>query len=234
MAVMPAVDDASALDEIFLFRGLPLQQLERLNLLLHRKRFPAGASVMTVQQPGEAIYILLDGTVKIYVDRADGTEVILALLGAGDTVGEMSLVDSSGHSASVITMERSTFLWLDRLSFQQCLDTMPGLTNNLVRVLSGRLRLANEQVLALSTLDVTGRVARQVLAFAERYGKTDDEGGVTIPLRLTQSDLAGLVGASRERVNHAMVFLKQQKFVSVRRNHHIVVHDRDALASRCR
>ena len=76
-------------------------------------------------------------------------------------------------------------------------------------------------------------MARQILAFAERYGKTGDDGDVTIPLRLTQSDLAGLVGASRERVNHAMVSLKQQKFVSVRRNHHIVVHDRGALASRC-
>lgn len=230
---MSAVDDPNSLQDIFLFEGLPLHQLERLNELLHRKRFPAGASIITVEQPGEAIYILREGTVKIYVDKSDGSEVILALLGAGDTVGEMSLVDSSGHSASVITMEKSTFLWLDKPSFRDCLETMPGLTNNMLKTLSGRLRLANEQVLALSTLDVTGRVARQILAFAERYGKSDGEGGLTIPLRLTQTDLAGLVGASRERVNHAVVFLKQQSYISVKRNYHIVVHDRDALKARC-
>ena len=229
---MPAVADAKSLSEIPLFQDLPDEQLARLNEILRRQQFPTGAHVITAEQPGEAIYILLQGTVKIYVDRADGTEVILALLGAGDTVGEMSLIDSAGRSASVITMERSTFLWLDRARFQECLRTMPLLTNNLVRVLSGRLRLANEQVLALSTLDVTGRVARKVLAFAERYGQPARD-GLRVPLRLTQSDLAGLVGASRERVNHAIVFLKHQKIISVDRGHHIVVHNRDALAARC-
>jgi CRP/FNR family cyclic AMP-dependent transcriptional regulator len=230
---MSAVEDATTLKDIFLFEGLPTADLERLNALLHRKRFPSGASILTVEQPGEAIYILLEGTVKIYVDKEDGTEVILALLGAGDTVGEMSLVDSSGHSASVITMEKSTFLWMDKRSFRECVSDMSALTNNLVRMLSGRLRLANEQVLALSTLDVTGRVSRQILAFAERYGQKRADGKVAIPLRLTQTDLAGLVGASRERVNHSVVYLKQEKFITVERNHHIVINDRDALANRC-
>ena len=230
---MAALDDPKTLTEIFLFRDLPEERLTALNQLLHKRSVPAGASILTVDQPGEAIYILTAGTVKIYVDKADGTEVILALLGAGDTVGEMSLVDSAGHSASVITMERSTFLWLDKANFQECLETVPELTRNLVKVLSGRLRLANEQVLALSTLDVTGRVARQILAFGERYGREAANGDIVIPLRLTQSDLAGLVGASRERVNHSMVFLKQQKYISVGRNHHIVVHNRKALADRC-
>jgi CRP/FNR family cyclic AMP-dependent transcriptional regulator len=230
---MPAVEDPRTLAALPLFKDLPLHQLELLNERLHKKRFMTGASIMTAQTPGEAIYVLLEGTVKIYVDKADGTEVILALLGPGDTVGEMSLVDSVGHSASVITMEKSTVLWLDRSSFHDCLETMPGLTNNMLRLLSGRLRLANEQVLALSTLDVTGRVARQILAFAERYGASDGDGDLRVPLRLTQTDLAGLVGASRERVNHAVVFLKQQKYISVKRNHHIVVHNREALASRC-
>ena len=230
---MAAVEDPRTLADLPLFKDLPLDQLELLNERLHKKRFMAGASIMTAQTPGEAIYVLLEGTVKIYVDKPDGTEVILALLGPGDTVGEMSLVDSAGHSASVITMEKSTFLWLDRSSFHDCLETMPGLTNNMLLLLSGRLRLANEQVLALSTLDVTGRVARQILAFAERYGSSDGDGNLRVPLRLTQTDLAGLVGASRERVNHAVVFLKQQKYISVKRNHHIVVHDREALATRC-
>ena len=230
---MPAVDNPAILADIDLFEGLDLSDLEELNERLHRKRFSAGTGILAAEQPGEAIYILLDGTVKIYVEKADGSEVILALLGAGDTVGEMSLVDSAGHSANVLAMERTTCLWLDRAGFQEYLAKWPAMSNNLVRVLSQRLRLANEQVLALSTLDVNGRVARQILAFAERYGRTEDGGDVVIPLRLTQTDLAGLVGASRERVNHAVVFFKQQEYISVRRNHHIVVQNRDALAARC-
>lgn len=231
---MAAVDDVLTLRELPLFGDLPGEDLERLNELLHRVQFPAGAGILTAEQPGEAIYVVLHGTVKIYVQKPDGTEIILAFLGPGDTVGEMSLVDSVGHSASVVTMEASVLLWLDRRHFRECLETMPALTANLVRLLSGRLRLANELVLALSTLDVGGRVARQLLAFAERYGHDDDAGDVEIPLRLTQSDLAALVGASRERVNHTIVFLKRQGTISVERNHHVVIHDREALAARCR
>ena len=230
---MPAFKESQELADLPLFQGLPTEELDRLNQRLHKKRFPSGANVLTIEQPGEAIYILLEGTVKIFVDKADGTEVILALLGAGDTVGEMSLIDSVGHSASVITMEKSTLAWLDRATFQSSLSSLTTMSQNLVRILSGRLRLSNEQVLALSSLDVTGRVARQILAFAERYGRQEESGGIRIPLRLTQSDLAGLVGASRERVNHSVGFFKQQKYISVERGHHIVVHDREALASRC-
>ncbi len=230
---MPAFDDPKELYEIPIFTDLPMEELENLNRRLHKKRFPSGASVLTVEQPGEAVYIVLEGTVKIYVDKPDGTEVILALLGAGDTVGEMSLIDSVGHSASVITMEKSTLVWLDRGTFQKHLLASSIMSQNLVRILSGRLRLSNEQVLALSSLDVTGRVARQILAFAERYGKKLANGGTRIPLRLTQSDLAGLVGASRERVNHSVGFFKQQGYISVERGHHIVVHDHTALVDRC-
>jgi CRP/FNR family cyclic AMP-dependent transcriptional regulator len=231
---MAAVEDASSLRHLTLFSDLPLEKLERLNGLLHRTSFAQGAGILAAEQPGEAIYVILDGTVKIFVGRPDGSETILALLGPGDTVGEMSLVDSVGHSASVIALERSTLLWLDRRHFHECIETMPELSRNLVRLLSGRLRLANELILALTSLDVAGRVARQLLAFAERYGRESEDGSVTIPLRVTQTDLAALVGASRERVNHAVVFLKRQGTISVKRNRHIVVYDREALAQRCR
>ena len=118
--------------------------------------------------------MLLSGTVKIYVTRADGREVILAFLGPGDTVGEMSLVDSAGRSANVVTTEPSRLLWMDRATFQTCLRTLTPLANNLVRLLAHRLRFANEQIQALCTLDVPGRVARQILAMADRYGSLED------------------------------------------------------------
>src|SRR5699024_7253516 len=107
--------------------------------------------------------------------------------------------------------------------------SMPGLTFNLMRILSDRLRAANERIQALCALDVYGRVARQILAFAHQYGKSAPDGTVIVPLRLTQSDIASLVGATRERVNQVISSFKQRGLISVDRNYRITLHDPAAL-----
>jgi CRP/FNR family transcriptional regulator, cyclic AMP receptor protein len=233
-AAMPIDADSTALDEIALFHDLTADQLAWICGLLHRRTFPAGTNLITADQPGEVVYIILSGTVKINVTQQDGTDVIIAILGAGDTVGEMSLLDSAGRSANVVTQEESTLLWMDRSAFQECLKVVPLITYNLVRVMSGRLRLANEQIQSLATLDVSGRVARQLLAFAQQYGRTAADGSIFVPIRLTQSDLAGLVGASRERVNQAIVDFKQRKYIKVDQNYRVTIYNVPALARRCR
>jgi CRP/FNR family cyclic AMP-dependent transcriptional regulator len=225
--------DPNALSEISLFRGLPPERLKRLAEVLRKKTVPAGTNMITAEQPGEVVYVILEGTVKILIEQMDGREVILAFLGDGDTVGEMSLVDSSGRSANVMTMERCTLLWMDRATFQDLLKNSNEFAQNLVRLLASRLRMANEQIQSLSSLDVAGRLARQILAFAERYGR-DSEEGKLVPLRLTQSDLAELVGASRERVNQVMVDFRNKGFLTVDSSHRIVVHKPGELAKLCR
>lgn len=229
---MVAVVEPTALAELPLFHGLPAERLRRLAEVLRKKAVPAGTNMITADQPGEVVYVLLEGTVKILIEQMDGREVILAFLGAGDTVGEMSLVDSAGRSANVMTMERCTFLWMDRATFQDLLRNVPEFAQNLVRLLSSRLRMANEQIQSLSSLDVAGRLARQILAFSERYGAAT-EGGTQIGLRLTQTDLAELVGASRERVNQVMVDFRQKGLLSVDSSHHILVHQAAELARFC-
>jgi CRP/FNR family cyclic AMP-dependent transcriptional regulator len=231
---MPAVEDTRVLSSLKLFEGLSNEELDRLNNeLLQRRKFSSGTNIITVAQPGEVVFVLLGGSVKIYVDQIDGSEVILAFLGPGDTFGEMGMIGSSGRSASVLTLEECTCLSMDRTSFLGCLKSMSQLSFNLVQLLSRRLRLANEQIQALSTLDVRGRVARQLLAFAQRYGEAESNAEVSIPLRLTQTDLASLVGASRERVNQVIVDFKDRSFISVDPGHHITVHDIQALIDRC-
>lgn len=229
MAAREGVKDLGSLP---LFEGLSAAELAQVDQLLHHSRVPAGTHFITADQPGEVVYVLLVGTVKIYVNRSDGREVILAFLGPGDTVGEMSLVDSAGRSANVMTTEASHLLSLDRATFQSCIRSMAPLANNLVRLLANRLRFANEQIQALCTLDVPGRVARQILALSDRYG-TARQGERVIPIRLTQSDLADLVGASRERVNQVIVELKSRRAISVDGNHRIHVHDAAELARYC-
>jgi CRP-like cAMP-binding protein len=206
----------------------------RLRELLRYKIFPANANIISVEQPGEVAYIILSGTVKIQVEQPDGSEVILAILRPGEIVGEMSLVDQQGRSANAITMEESTLGWMNRACFWECLSTMPRLSLNLNQVLSRRLRLANEQIQSLATLDVYGRVARLLLAFAREYGEPGSgaSGSRIIPFRLTQSDLASLIGATRVRVNQVLVDYKQRNWISVDPNYQITVHNFDCLARR--
>jgi CRP/FNR family cyclic AMP-dependent transcriptional regulator len=229
---MSVVTDPQALAGIALFGGLTLEQLSRLSTLLHRKTFPAGANLITAGQPGEVIYIIFEGSVKIHLEQEDGSDVILAILAAGEIVGEMSLVDCANRCASVVTQEPSTLFWMDRATFQECLQTMPAIYQNLLRLLCDRLRLANERIQSLARRDVEGRVARQVLAFAQLYGQPLAGGDILIPFRLTQSDIASLVGATRERVNQVVASYKQRKYLSVDQNYRITIHNREALIRR--
>jgi CRP/FNR family cyclic AMP-dependent transcriptional regulator len=188
--------------------------------------------VLLAEQPGEAVYFVLAGRVRIFLEQADGSEVTFAFLGPGDVLGEMSAVDLTARCASATTVEPSVLLWLDRPLFQHFLRTEPALTLNLVRQLTARLRQANEQIQALSSLDVAGRVAHQVLGLADHYGEADEEGRLRIALPLTQQDIADMVGATRESVNRALATLRQEGALDVDAGHRITVLDRAGLERR--
>jgi CRP/FNR family transcriptional regulator, cyclic AMP receptor protein len=231
--VAPSPTEPSTLAELTLFRGVPARELERLAPLLHERSFPAGASVLTADQPGEAIYIIIEGSVKIHLLTPDGTEVLLAVLGSGEVVGEMSLADSLGRSADVTTLEESTFLWMDRRTFRSGVESSATLARNLADVLSRRLRLANAHLLSMAALDVPGRVASQLLGLAKEYGQETPE-GIRIPIRLTQADLGALVGASRVRVNQALGYFRKRGQISMDKQGLLTIHEKDALARRAR
>jgi len=100
---MSAYPDSSALGELPLFKNLNPEQLARLNDMLRHTSFPADAPVMALGQPGEVAYIILSGTVKVHAEQPDGRDVVVALRGPGEIVGEMSLLDAEGRSASSVT-----------------------------------------------------------------------------------------------------------------------------------
>jgi CRP/FNR family cyclic AMP-dependent transcriptional regulator len=188
--------------------------------------------LMTIEQPGEAVYFIVTGTVKVHVEQSDGRDVIISILGPGECVGEMSPLDQIGRSASVVTIEESELLWLDRDRFRRFLMSTPTLAYNLARILSARLRLANDQIQALAALEAETRVARQILAFSRRYGQNLQNGDVSIPIRLTQSDIAALTGASREHTNKILVSYRERGYLSVDRRHYITIHNLEALEKR--
>lgn len=231
---MTGILDPAILSEVSLFRDLHSEQLSNLAARLHQKTFPSGANVITAEEKGDSVYVILEGTAKVYITHTDGQEVILAILGPGEVVGEMSAADSLGRSASVLTLEDSTLLWMDRLTFLSSMEEMPAIARNLVGILSRRLRLADTNTRSLAALDVHGRVAAQLLAFAREYGEPLSDGGILIPLRLTQTDLGGLVGASRVRVNQVLGYYRKRGSISLNKDHRIVVRDEESLARRAR
>src|SRR6266496_5265937 len=220
------------LADIELFAGMTPTQLDWVAQRAHRRVFEAGRNVMTIEQPGEAVYIILHGTVKIHIEQGE-RDVILAIVGAGDMLGEMSLIDSVGRSASAVTLENSLLLWMDKITFNYMLDNFTPVARNLVKILSARVRLSDQLIQALATLDVNGRVARQLLAFAEKYGLSKD-GSMQIRIVLTQGDIADLVGASRKRVNQTMVLFKEQGLIDTDSEGRIAIKDSEGLARYCR
>jgi CRP/FNR family transcriptional regulator, cyclic AMP receptor protein len=225
---MAGVSDPNELGTLELFRGLSPAELARVNDLLGRTNFAAGATIFTASQPGEVAYVVLSGTLKVSVIQANGRELTLALLGPGEVVGELSLADRGGRSADVVALEPATLLWIDRGTLQQLRRDIPLVTENLLRLMARRLRLANAQLEAIATLDVHGRVARQLLALGDTLGE-QAPGGVRIPLRITQSELAALVGATRVRVNEVLVGFTRRQHIAVDAQHRITIRDPAAL-----
>ena len=226
---MSSTLSTDAISKLPLFAGLAPEALDRLTELLQLRTVPAGTQLASAHQRGDKVFVILEGSVKVQHYTSEGAEVTLALLGPGNTVGEMGLVGPTGTSADVVTRETTTLVWMDRRTFKECLEKVPGLSQNLITQLIVRLRSANERIEALSILDVTGRVARQILTLAEEYGQPVED-GIRITLPLTQSDIAEMVAATRERVNHVIVRLKKDGMLSVAHRRHITIHKPEELA----
>jgi CRP-like cAMP-binding protein len=243
----------SLLRDIPFFEGLTPGELELAAGKLHMQHFAAGASLFSSEQPGEVAYIILQGAVKVYMDHPDGRSVILAILGPGDIVGEMSLIDHLARSASTLTLDECSMLWLDRADFRRCLEEIPTLNYNLARILARRLRRTNAQIQSLAGLDLYSRVARQLVVLAREYGEalpasrgTHDTSragpgstghpeleSIRIPFRLTQVDLANLVGATRGPVNGVLGSFKDRAFITVDTRHYVTLLNMAALTDLC-
>lgn len=154
------------LESIPLFRGLAGEELAMVAGVLHRTAFASGAAILSTGSPREAVYILVSGTVKIYVEQPGGSDVILAICGAGEVLVDLSDVEGMVHSANAVTLEPSVCLWLEGSLFLDLLQALPVLSFNLMLNTLRRLRLATTQIQSLATQDVSGRVAGCLLALA--------------------------------------------------------------------
>ncbi len=217
-----ALSRSEVLESVPLFGQLPPEELAAFASLMRERTYPKGSVIVFEDDPGDALYLVAAGQVKVVLIGEDGREVILSVLGEGSFFGEMALLDDQPRSAHVIAMADSTLLLLRRDDFQARLRQSPAVAISLLAELSGRLRQADEKIGALVLLDVNGRVAALLLRLAE------EEGGDRITKKLTHHTIAQMIGSSRETVSRTMRNLADRGIITVERKE-IVLLNRRAL-----
>ena len=222
-----------ALGAVPVFSGLAPDELAAVAGHLRRRSFNERDVIVTHGTPGNILYILVSGRVKVSRPGEDG-ETIIAVFSAGDFFGELSVLDGGERSADVVALEPTEVLALSTEDVYACIHQYPAISITLLREMAGRLRRSTEWIRSLSSQDVYGRIAAQLLHLARVHGTDVPGGGRLIRLRLTQNDLAGIVGASRESVNKAMGYFKSKGYISVDTTHHITVFNQEALEQRSR
>jgi CRP/FNR family cyclic AMP-dependent transcriptional regulator len=210
-----------------LFAGLSRGELEALARDFAPRRFRQGEAIFYQGDPGSVLYLIAAGQVRIFVQGEDGQETSVTVYGVGDLFGELSLIDEYPRSASAVATEDTVVYQLDQDRLRGHLERLPQFARNFLKALSVRLRYSTRQMGSLALLDVRQRLARKLLELAQAHGRAVDD-GVRIELALTQSDLAGLTGATRESVNKALGALRRQGLVRVERGH-IVIRDGERL-----
>ncbi|MEZ4769734.1 MAG: Crp/Fnr family transcriptional regulator [Caldilineales bacterium] len=196
-----------------LFAGLTDEELRTLALDLHRHTFAAGVILFHRGAPGNTLYLMESGRVRIFLLSDEGQEITLNFHGPDDCFGELALLDGMPRSAGAITLEPTVVYTLHRDDFLRHLHAHPHITESILAMLSQRLRQLTDYTETLAFLDVYDRVAAKLLDLAGRYGVAGD--GILIDLPLTQGELATWVVASRERVNKALGMLRDRGLIDV-------------------
>jgi len=185
-----------------LFGGIGEAELERLSGLLRDVTLKAGAPLFMQDDPPDGCYAIFEGTVTVSVVTQTGEESLLAVLGEGDLVGEMGLIDDQPRSASIVALKPCRLGFLSRSDFQRFADEYPSIYRHMLQLLSGRLRATNVSFTSQQTLPLSGRLAGVLLRLAKGFGEPLD-GGNRILIRqvFTQDVLARMAGGARENVS---------------------------------
>ena len=196
-----------------------------------RRDFAQGETIFLQGDPGQALYLIHSGRVRIYVQDEEGQESSVILYGPGDVFGELALIDGLPRSASAVAVEATAAYLLTRERFRQQIERTPQLALNLMRALSVRLRYSTEEWSNMAFQDVPGRLAHKLLELAEHHSEATT-GGLRITAPLTQSDLASFIGATRESINKTLAFFRRQGIVQIR-DGYIIICNAAALREIC-
>ncbi len=200
------MDDLLA--KIPLFQELDAMERAALSRCMVTRRFPKNTIVILDGDESDSLYLIKSGKVKVFLNDDAGKEVILNYQAAGEYFGEMALLDDQPRSASVQTVEPSELAILPKADFVQCIGEHPNIAMVIIQHLSGRMRVLTDKVKSLALLDVYGRVKQTLLDLSEQQ-----DGLRVVSQRLTQQELANIIGASREMVTRILKDLTKGGYI---------------------
>lgn len=223
-----AVKMTQFLKGIPLFQALSTKQLQIIAKDVQPRHFKRGAIIFREGDPGQLLYLVLSGQVRIYVNGLDGSEMSVILFGRpGDMFGELAVIDGLPRSATAVALDQTTLYIISRENFRQHMRHTPQLALNFMQELTHRVRYNTRQMDSLATLPVSQRLARKLLELAQDYGRIKVD-SVLIDMTLTQANLASLIGATRESTNKCLRDYRERNLITFQ-NGHIAILDADAL-----
>lgn len=208
-----------------LFRGLPSASHERVAGLATQRHYRAGEIIFSQGDPGEALYAVVAGRVRISAGTADGREMSLNIMEPGDTFGEIALLDGGSRTATATATEPSELVAIRRDHFLALLEREPRVALELLKLCGERLRWTSGLVEDAALLDAPARLAKRLLSLGALHGQRGKAG---VTLRISQEDLATFLGVSRQAVNQHLQAWKAQGWVELGRGS-VTVRDEAAI-----
>ena len=218
------------LKQVPFLAALDLSDLEQLADGVSRLKYLRGDAIMHKEDDGQSLFIVEKGSVRVYLPSLQGADLTLALLGPGDFVGDLSLLDGQPRSASADAMEDTSVLSLERSDFIELVRSSPDAAMAVMTVVAKRLRNTDEMAADLAFLDVGGRLAKKLLEMASSHG-VDRHDGTLLDVSITQEQLANMIGVTRESVNRNLGRFRQDGLISSR-GRRIVLRDPEGLRLR--
>ena len=213
-----------------LFENASPEMLESLANRLRRRKFRRNEVIFHQGDPGDSLHVVASGAVKILLPSAEGEEAIIATLRPGDFFGELALLDGATRSATAAALEQTETLVLPRLVLMELLGTVTGLGDALLVGLAKELRRLTSQVEELHFLDLAGRLAMRLTRLAEE-ANPDSRGEIRLNWPYTQSDLAAMIGGTRQSVNKLLSQLVEEGLIEIGSDE-LVITNLDDLARR--
>jgi len=201
-----------------IFCGLKEDDIRQVEASLVRRNYSGGQTLFHMGDEGGNMYIIHRGRVKVTIPSSRGEEVILTILGPGEIIGELSFIDGKPRSATVQTIEDTEVYTLRRKDFLNLMRDRFEVVQHVLEILAQRLRSTDAQLAECHFLDVTSRLAKKIWDMGRHFG-VEETDGIRIVVRVTQKDLAAMVGATRESINRQLKRLRDRGLIEMSEGH---------------